>query len=97
MTPAAKQMQSALNSLYLEVSESVAKDVAAKVQARIKELERRAVFVVMGNDHPAAVFSTEAAAEEFCAAKKHDGNTRIYWRVYEFTLDVLLPVPSPVE
>jgi hypothetical protein len=40
MTPANKQMQRALNALYLEVSESVADDVAAKVGARITELEK---------------------------------------------------------
>lgn len=50
------------------------------------------VWVVMGNDFPNAVFSSEAAADEYCARKKaeppvHHGNfRRIYWRTYEFEL-----------
>ena len=45
------------------------------------------VFVVMGNDYPAAVFSTNAAAVEFCDDQNKHGDKRIYWRVYEFALD----------
>lgn len=45
------------------------------------------VYVVMGNDFPDCVFSTEAAAEAYCESKKaerREGYRRIYWRVYEF-------------
>jgi hypothetical protein len=47
------------------------------------------MFVVMGNDYPAAVFSTIGMAETFCEyRRKVDINkSRIHWRVYEFTLD----------
>jgi hypothetical protein len=53
------------------------------------------VFVVMGNDFPAAVFTTEQAAEDYCVdqreeteakRKRGEGSGRIYWRVYPFDL-----------
>ena len=49
------------------------------------------VYVVMGNDYPSAVFTSEVEAEAYCYRKREersDGTiTRIYWRVYEFTMD----------
>ncbi|TDR34709.1 hypothetical protein [Aquamicrobium defluvii] len=51
------------------------------------------VFVVMGNDFPAAVFTTEQAAQLCCEEesaknekRKRDGYGAIYWRVYSFDL-----------
>lgn len=58
------------------------------------------VYVVMGNDYPKTVFSTDLSAEEFCkralakdkaeALRLGDrdyGSPRIYWRWYSFELD----------
>lgn len=48
------------------------------------------VFVVMGNDYPAAVFSDIGAAEAYCnrrSKENKDGYTRVYWRVYDFDLN----------
>lgn len=50
------------------------------------------VWVVMGNDYPDAVFTTEAAAKAYCEEQKkkslYPGTStpRIYWRTYEFEL-----------
>lgn len=53
------------------------------------------VFVVMGNDYPQAVFTTEARAEAYCVEmrkadaleSKQTGQRRmVYWRVYAFPL-----------
>lgn len=53
------------------------------------------VYVVMSNDFPDSVFSTEAAAKAY-VNRKNDapenrlpsgGGPRIYWRSYEFDLD----------
>lgn len=51
------------------------------------------VYVVMGNDYPAAVYADEDAAATRCreeAAKnekrKLDGYGAIYWRYYDFDL-----------
>ena len=48
------------------------------------------VYVVMGNDYPKCVFTTEAVADKFCADKKAEQKAnhgpRIYWRVYGFPL-----------
>lgn len=52
------------------------------------------VYVVMGNDYPAAVFATEEAAEAYCVAKRKEPRTSgimIYWRVYEFALQGATP------
>ena len=55
----------------------------------------RKVFVVMSNDFPDCVISTEEGAEDYVATRiaveralKPRG-PRIYWRWYEFTLDKL--------
>lgn len=40
-------------------------------------------YVVMGNDFPDAVFSTEDDAEKHCRDQKFK-NSRIYWRMYRF-------------
>lgn len=58
-------------------------------------VQSNAVHVVMGNDFPSAVFSTEALAEAYC--KRMGGanadprgpqpQRRIYWRHYKFELD----------
>lgn len=57
------------------------------------------VYVIMGNDFPNAVFSTEAAAKKYCvdrlAADKAEavkenrwyGTPRIYWREYAYVVD----------
>jgi hypothetical protein len=58
------------------------------------------VYVVMGNDYPAAVFSTEEAAKTYCetATAKHEAEMRkmfgargfwprIYYRPYGFKID----------
>ncbi len=45
------------------------------------------VWVVMGNDFPDSVWSSEHAAESYCIEKKaerRDVGPRIHWRVYEF-------------
>lgn len=53
------------------------------------------VYVVMGNDFPAAVFDSGSAAEAYCLERKKQDETaaagtrrlsRIYWRVYDFPL-----------
>lgn len=58
------------------------------------------VYVVMGNDYPSAVFSTEAAAEAYCktATDEHEAEMRkmygdkgfwshIHYRAYDFEID----------
>jgi len=50
----------------------------------------KTVFVVMGNDFPDSVFSSEAAAEEFCRLQRPN-SPRIYWRVYPFRVDDKAP------
>lgn len=52
------------------------------------------VFVVMGNDYPAAVYDSERAAEKRCHAEMaknerrlRDGYGKIFWRYYDFTLN----------
>lgn len=51
------------------------------------------VYVIMGNDFPAAVYDNRAAANAHCERENakneerlRDGYGRIYWRVYEFPL-----------
>lgn len=58
----------------------------------IDALRRNPVFVVMGNDFPAGVFSSETLADAYCERRKKelrpDGHpSRINWRVYEYTID----------
>lgn len=65
------------------------------------------VFVVMGNDFPDAVFSTEEKADAYINLKKDEEALRmaseqyprrVYWRSYEFGLDVeavTVPAPAP--
>jgi len=50
------------------------------------------VYVVMGNDFPEAVFSSDADAQAFCEKIRdvppaHKFGPRIHWRVYNFVLD----------
>lgn len=52
------------------------------------------VYVVMGNDFPAAVYENESAAAEHCkretaknGKRKADGYSAIYWRAYGFPLN----------
>jgi hypothetical protein len=48
------------------------------------------VWVVMGNDYPAAVFDTEEAAKSYIKTKDMEtgGAERgIYWRAYDFSLN----------
>jgi hypothetical protein len=45
----------------------------------------KTVWVVMGNDYPDAVFSTEEAAEAHCALQRLK-TKRIHWRVYGFAV-----------
>jgi hypothetical protein len=53
------------------------------------------VYVVMGNDFPAAVFSTLEKSEIFCDEKRKEDKMRkdqglgppVYWRVYEFEME----------
>jgi hypothetical protein len=54
------------------------------------------VYVVMGNDYPDAVFSTEEAAEAYCEKKRQAEKKEnkgkwqgpgIFWRVHHFQLD----------
>lgn len=46
------------------------------------------VWVLMGNDYPAAVFSDEKLANEAMERKKREnGEQRIYWRLYAFELN----------
>lgn len=51
------------------------------------------VYVVMGNDYPAAVYANERAASERCKVemakngkRQADGYGAIYWRYYDFPL-----------
>lgn len=51
------------------------------------------VFVVMGNDFPAAVYASEHAAKLLCEQesakneqRRKDGFGAIHWRVYPFDL-----------
>lgn len=53
------------------------------------------IFVVMANDYPDSVFSTERDAEAYCTKQRDAPSSqlrRIYWRVYEFTLDKMVKV-----
>jgi hypothetical protein len=52
------------------------------------------VYVVMGNDFPDAVFSTQDAADDYVARRKLEDNPsgdgwfrRVHWRHYNFELD----------
>jgi hypothetical protein len=53
------------------------------------------IFIVMGNDYPAAVFSTQAFADRYVDDRKRDEARRqaegrctpIHWSVYTFPLD----------
>ena len=52
----------------------------------------KTVYVVMSNDYPAAVFSDENCAQDFCHAKHKEqreklGHTRVRWGVYDFDID----------
>lgn len=52
-------------------------------------MQKRSVFVVMGNDYPDCVFTTEKSAEAYCEGRRKEfqkGQARIYWRIYEFRL-----------
>lgn len=56
--------------------------------------KHKPVWVVMGNDYPDAVFTSETEAEAYCFQKrtlnqKHreQGGRLIYWRTYRFALD----------
>ena len=52
------------------------------------------VYVVMGNDYPAAVFANEQGAQQYCVEKvraeaerqRYASATRIHWRYYDFVL-----------
>lgn len=44
------------------------------------------VYVVMGNDYPDAVFTTEVAASAYCSDKKAQTGRRVHWRYYAFRL-----------
>jgi hypothetical protein len=55
---------------------------------------KSSVHVVMGNDFPAAVFSTAKLADDYVKAlqaeepsRKPYMSPRVYWRVYEFEVD----------
>jgi len=54
-------------------------------------MERVTVYVVMGNDYPDAVFTSEQVAKAYVLKKKAHRDlhrvTRIHWRYYEFTLN----------
>ena len=50
------------------------------------------VYVVMGNDFPDSVFTSQALADAYCRDRSAEyrpgqGQRRIYWRVYPFVLD----------
>lgn len=50
------------------------------------------MYVVMSNDYPDAVFSSEAAAESYAFSKNSDDAREhqyrlIFYKVYEFTVD----------
>lgn len=46
------------------------------------------VYVVMGNDFPDAVFSSESEADAYCARQRTENpKSRVYWRSYDFVLD----------
>jgi len=52
------------------------------------------IYVVMGNDYPAAVYDSESKAAAYCKEKndenkkrKVDGRGHIYWRAYGFPLN----------
>lgn len=54
----------------------------------------RKVFVIMGNDFPDSVVSSQKAADEYIEARKAVDKAmkvghRIYWRSYEFEIDKL--------
>ncbi len=55
------------------------------------EEETMKVFVVMGNEHPAAVFAHEELAEKYMQEKRKEDRInahlrRTYWRFYDFEL-----------
>lgn len=53
------------------------------------------VYVVMSNDYPDSVFSTEKLAKDYVAAKElaareprnYQDRTFVYWKVYPFNVD----------
>ena len=54
----------------------------------------KVVTVVMGDDFPAAVFDTVAAAEAYCEERREECKKQqpgmfrhIYWRTYDFILN----------
>lgn len=61
------------------------------------------VWVVMGNDYPEAVFSSNKLAQEYCDRKKKEnekdikrGTSRtIYYRPYGFMVDAVPPGNIP--
>lgn len=66
----------------------------------------RRVYVVMGNDYPDAVFTTEAAAEAYCTERAAEDPRpklrssafpapRVYWRYYDFPLLTEIPAKVP--
>lgn len=62
------------------------------------------VYVVMGNDYPDAVFTTEALADEYCRQAAANvgalrvaglGGPKIHWRYYDFELHSAIPGKLP--
>jgi hypothetical protein len=53
-------------------------------------LPHKNVFVVMGNDFPDSVWSNEQVADAYVIRNQSAPNVgrKIYWRVYDFTLDI---------
>lgn len=50
------------------------------------------VYVVMGNDFPAAVFDTQIGAREYCVKQRarnaeYIDRRKIYWNWYKFELN----------
>lgn len=48
------------------------------------------VFVIMTNDYPAGVVSSQEAADELCNKHNFDEKEqarRVFWRAYDFELD----------
>lgn len=61
-----------------------------KIILKNRAKKQTPVWVVMGNDYPEAVFTTESKAEEFCQKMKEQQKgeqRRIYWRSYKFILN----------
>jgi hypothetical protein len=66
-----------------------------KTGAKRKDKKMTKVYVVMGNDFPDAIFSTQAGAEQYCEKKKSE-NKHIYWLEFELRTERIKSSPCRI-